>query len=183
MPSISSPSLRHLEPRIDHVIHSIQPRQSPGTAVGVPSPPLAPPGPTHDGPPFRGGSSREEDRNGLSLSPGLVAALVLSILAFFVLVTGLCAYWDRRRRLKEAKAIEAARQSRANGSVARSSMAGAVTVEEPPPPPYERVHRASRHPAAVHQWDRPRDAGYAEGAIELHPVVANGLEDGRGDRR
>ncbi|GAB1318536.1 hypothetical protein MFIFM68171_08746 [Madurella fahalii] len=175
MPSISFSSLGGADRWVDSVVSSIQARQIPDAAGG---PPFTFSDPTdaanvYTGPYDRSGS--REGGDGVNLSPGILGALIVSVLAFFALITGLCAYRDHQWR-KSAKKLEAAMKE--NPSVI-GSVAG--TVE--PPPPYDAVHLPYRHPAAVHQWDRPRGISDGEEGIELHPTVTNGMEPGRQSQR
>lgn len=158
MPSIP---LASVDGWIHSVMPSIQGRQIPGTADSSPGP-------------FNRGGQRE-GRGGATLSPGILGAIILSVLAFFAITTGLCAYRDSQRR-KEAEKLEAAMKG--NPSVT-SSVAGVAD----PPPPYDAVHIPYRHPAVIHQWNRPRENNDAEEGIELHPTITNGMEPGPQSQR
>ncbi|KAK3306399.1 uncharacterized protein B0T15DRAFT_138841 [Chaetomium strumarium] len=176
------------------------------------SPPSFPPfrGPDNDndndGDPFQDDPDRDRDRDDddhAHLSPGVIAAIVVGSVAFCLLVAGLLAYLNYRRRrarknVEIAMKEEAAMSARAvdYGTTAASSSccsSGAALAD--PPPPYDGCHLESQHhhyhhhhhDAEQHQERRWDSVSIATGsamdddpdAMGSHATITDGLEPGR----
>ncbi|KAK4097667.1 hypothetical protein N658DRAFT_402511, partial [Parathielavia hyrcaniae] len=105
------------------------------------------------------------------LSPGIIAAIVISVVVFLVVVMGLFAYLGYRRR------------GAVNGEVARkeaSTSPSVVTASGAldPPPPYQRVHDAGHYQAR--EGRRGSEGGIAgeeedSDGIGSHATITDGM--------
>ncbi|KAK3988237.1 hypothetical protein QBC44DRAFT_105009 [Cladorrhinum sp. PSN332] len=112
----------------------------------------------------------DDDKDGINIPPAVIVGIVVSIVVFFLLTTGFCVYKDRRRRrLAREKQVEIAlKQSPSHPTVPSPVVIGGASNNisnmnninnQDAPPPYEAAHIASRHPGAVHQWNRDSRGG------------------------
>lgn len=153
----------------------LQPRETPST-VPPPFPPFRPD--DDDSPnPFR--LDADDDHDDDDLSPGTIAAIVVSTVVFLIVLTGLLAFLAHRRR--KARQDEVAMKEE-NVSVTAVTASGALD----PPPPYDEVQLARQAPARAHRWDSSRSdvtgsAGEEEDsdAMGSHATITDGIEPGR----
>ena len=139
-----------------------------------PFPPFRQPDGTSDDPgPFR--IDLDDGHDGNKLSAGVIAAIVVSIVVFAMILTALFAYFVHRRR--KAKKVEIAMKEESISVVATAS--GALD----PPPPYDEFHLARQGPGRVHPWDSRSDTTGSEpedeDAIGSHATITDGMEPGR----
>mgnify|MGYP001171526062 CR=1 FL=1 len=122
-----------------------------------------------DGPPFL--SESDDDANGVTVPPGVIAAIVVSVVAFIILVTSIFAYRDYRRK-RELKKHEVALKE--IESSAAMTLSGALD----PPPPYE-IHDSSTSVLAPSGGYQPQ-RGYSVASIDMssHPTILDGVEPG-----
>jgi hypothetical protein len=165
----------------DGVVRTLQSRQNPKTVESKAT----------VGPIYSGEGRPGRDEHGLRIPTNVIIASVVSVVAFFALVTALCALFDYRRRQKAKK------KSNSEAEVAMKEKSASVSdcSVDAPPPPYEAVHLPYRHPAVVHQWNNHsrevNNNNDAEGNVtvehvELRQTVMIGVEtgtDASGDRR
>jgi cbb3-type cytochrome oxidase subunit 3 len=146
----------------------------------------------------------DNDDNAHHLSPGVIAAIVVGAIAFVLLVVGLLAYLNYRRRRqrarKQAQHVEIALKEEEDAVSARavdataassssSSSSGAAALADPPPP-YEGVQLESQHhhyAELEHQdrrWERlssPTGSAMDDDpdVMGSHATIMDGLEPGR----
>jgi len=124
--------------------------------------------------PFRLDQEDRHDDGGLAA--GTIAAIVVSIVVFFLALTGLLAYLSYRRR--RARSNEIAMKE---GSISLTAVTASGALD--PPPPYDEVHRDSPHPTGEHRRDSRSDhdtSGTEEDeedsdAIGSHATITDGL--------
>jgi hypothetical protein len=152
----------HVEPR-DTVILTTPP----------PFPPFRQPdGSSDDSGPFR--VDLDDGRGDRDLSPGVIAAIVVSIVVFIMVLTGLFALVHHRRRKARQDQIAMKEESIDVGATASGAL--------DPPPPYDEVYLARQHPGHVRQWDSQSNTTGSEedsDAIGSHATITDGIEPGR----
>ncbi|KAK4234961.1 hypothetical protein C8A03DRAFT_37223 [Achaetomium macrosporum] len=137
-----------------------------------------------DGGPFQDDPDGDRDDD-THLSPGIIAAIVVAAFAFFLLVAGLLAYLNYRRR--RARKIEIAMKEEAATSTRAVSVTAASGALVDPPPPYDGVHLESQHHHAPQHQERRWDSlSVTTGsvmddpdALGSHATITDGLEPGR----
>ncbi|SPQ23969.1 3b7d9f8c-992d-4a4a-937a-2f3bee80c4aa [Thermothielavioides terrestris] len=162
--------------------------QSPGIPYWISPPPFLPPfaDPTNTNnnnnnnvpAPFQTDPSDRSD--GTNLPPGIIAAIVIPIFAFFLLVTGLFAFLHYRRQ--KAKRDEIARKEEgASATADHVTVSGALD----PPPPYDEVHDARPRAEGERRWEHHGDVSGSEEeeedseAMGSHATITDGLDPGR----
>ena len=118
----------------------------------------------------------DDDRDGRDLSPGVIAAVVVSIAVFIMALTGLLAYAHHRRR--KAQKVQIAMKEESLSVTATAS--GALD----PPPPYDEVYLARQRPQQERSWDSQSNTSGTEeeedsDAIGSHATITDGMEPGR----
>lgn len=172
-------------PALPTLVHALLPRQTHtfgdrppfASAFDDPDDPADLPD-ADDTPPFF-----EDHDGGHGLSAGAIAAIVVSILVFFTLITGLFAYRDYRKR-KAAREEIAMKET---ASVTAVTAAGALD----PPPPYEEVGHHDSHGGSTSSGSlgagsqssrhsrRSSDVSDLEDEEGSHPTITDGMEPGR----
>jgi hypothetical protein len=118
----------------------------------------------------------DDDKN--KLSAGTIAAIVISIVIFFIVVTGLIVFLTHRRR-KARKDIEMIPMKKESVSATAVTASGALD----PPPPYVESHLDSPHSA---QERRESRSDFSEievledsDAIGSHATITDGPAPGK----
>ncbi|KAK4149550.1 hypothetical protein C8A00DRAFT_37861 [Chaetomidium leptoderma] len=155
----------------------LQPRDTPEPSTPPPFPPFRQPNDGNDdgAGPFR--INPDDHHDGDRLSPGIIAAIVVSIIVFFFVLTGLLAYLGHRKRRSRRDEIALKEEST---SVTAVTASGALD----PPPPYDEVHFANRAPARGYRGGSRSDITSSaeeeeEEAMGSHATITDGMEPGR----
>ncbi|EGS21327.1 uncharacterized protein CTHT_0031820 [Thermochaetoides thermophila DSM 1495] len=122
-----------------------------------------------DVPPFLGDS--DDDTDGVTVPPGVIAAIVVSVVAFIILVTGIFAYRDYRRKRVLKKHEVALKEIESSAAM---TLSGALD----PPPPYE-VHDSSTSMVVLSGRYQPQ-RGFSTVSTDMssHPTILDGVEPG-----
>ncbi|KAK4118875.1 hypothetical protein N657DRAFT_684902 [Parathielavia appendiculata] len=115
----------------------------------------------------------DPDNRDKNLSPRIIAAIVLSVVFFLIVIMGLLAYLGHRRR--KARKGEIALKEASTPAVATAS--GALD----PPPPYQKVHDAVHHQEQEGRWGSEGEVvGEEEDshAIGSHATITDGMGPG-----
>jgi hypothetical protein len=153
---------------------AVQPRDTTDSDSPPPFPPFRQPDDDDDVDmgPFR----PDPDDLDEALSPGTIAAIVVSVVVFLIVVMVLLAFLNHRRRRAREGEIALKEESTSASVVAAS---GALD----PPPPYDEVHCTShQHDQERRRWENGSDAtGEEEGSDSMrsHATITDGMEPGR----
>jgi hypothetical protein len=138
----------------------------------------------------------DDDHAGESLSPSVIAAIVISTILFLVVVIGLFAFFrHRRRQARKAAALEHEIAMKEEGTSVRVASASGA---RDPPPPYDEEHtgstattpaRCPRTPRLEYSgqaWNSRGNVSRGEGEgdsdeIGSHATITDGLAPKRDD--
>lgn len=133
----------------------------------------------NDGVPWRTEPADNSDSGGLS--PGVIAAIVVAIFGFFLLVTCVFAFLSYRRRKAKQDEI-AMKEEAASVMVVNATASGALD----PPPPYDEAQSPDHHHHGEREhWPASRSDGTASEAeneseeMGSHATITDGLDPGR----
>lgn len=121
--------------------------------------------------PFQADPESDRDHEGITVSSGVIVAIVVSVLVFFGLVMGIFAYLNHRKR----KAAQEEVAMKETSSATAVTASGALD----PPPPYELPSSRQR---SEQRYDGLSDASDVTDEMGSHATITDGVAPGRGNR-